>query len=148
MSREQNPEAALEAPQMVDTVPLIPFKVVETNIPFFSDSECQTIVEDAAITILQALDPEDPILEQELVPTTQKYTKGDYVTMNLDSKKLWEESWYKSPFTGKVEKVWEIHVNFVGDLISQSAIEKDRERIADLERRVEERMRVSPSEVQ
>jgi len=148
MSEEQNREAALEEPQEVDKVPLVPFKVIDTNIPFFTDSECQKIVEDARITILQALDPEDPILEQELVPSTNKYNLGDYVTMNLDSKKLWEESWYKSPSTGKVEKAWEIHVNFIGNRISKSAIEKDRERITDLEKRIEKRMSVSPSTVQ
>jgi hypothetical protein len=148
MSEERNREATLEEPQEVDKVPLVPFKVIDTNIPFFSDSECQEIVEDARITILQALDPEDPILEEELVPSTNQYNPGDYVTMNLDSKKLWEESWYRHPSTGKVEKAWEIHVNFIGDRISKSAIEKDRDRITDLEQQVEKRMRVSPADVQ
>ena len=148
MSEEQNLDTTPGKPNVVDSVPLVPFKVVETDIPFFRDSECLQVVEEASITILQALDPEDSILEQELVPTTQRYSKGEYVTMNLDSKQLWEESWYKDPSTGQILKAWELHVNFVGDLIGETAIEKDRERITDLEQRIEERMSASPSSVQ
>jgi hypothetical protein len=147
MSEEHIQKAALGAPQVVETVPLIPFKVVETDIPFYRDIECKDLVEDAHIIILQALDPDDQILEQELVPTTQRYKKGDYVTMNLDSKKLWEDSWFKSPLTGKVEKAWEIHVNFVGDLVSEAAVQSDRARIQDLEKRIEERMSISTSDL-
>lgn len=135
-------------PLTIEDVPLVPFKVIRTDIPFYRDSECQEAVEDARIAILQALDPEDPILEQELVPTTLSYQEGDYVTMNLDSKKLWETSWYKDPLTGKIEKAWEIHVNFVGNRISASAIESERERISSLEKRIEERMSNSPSILQ
>ena len=148
MSEEQNLDTTSGKPNVVDSVPLVPFKVVETDIPFFRDSECRQPVEEASIAILLALDPEDSILEHELVPTTLRYSKGDYVTMNLDSKKLWEESWYKDPSTGQIVKAWEIHVNFVGDLISESAVKKDRERITDLEQRVEQRMSASPSSVQ
>jgi hypothetical protein len=148
MSEEQKRDSTTGEPEIVDSVPLVPFKVIETDIPFFRDSECQEVVEDARIAILQALDPEDAILEQELVPTTVKYNKGDYVTMNLESKKLWEESWYKDPYTGKIEKAWEVHVSFVGARISESALEKDRERITDLEQRIEQRMRGSAPNVQ
>lgn len=143
MSSNSNVETVTSEPEIVDSVPLIPFKVIDTEIPFFRDSQCQERVEGAWIAILLALDPEDQIIEQELVPTTKKYNKGDYVTMNLESKKLWEESWYKNPNTGRVEKAWEIHVAFVGHRISESALEKDRERIAELERLMDERMNSS-----
>jgi hypothetical protein len=140
MSQEDRNVTDTSEPTVVDKVPSVPFKVISTGIPFYRDRECKRAVEDAQITILQALDPEDPVLEQELVPTTLTYKEGDYVTMNLDSKKLWEESWYRDPLTGKIEKAWEIHVNFVGDRISEASIEKERDRIADLERQIEERM--------
>ncbi len=148
MSEKPRTGEFLQEPAIVDSVPLVPFKVIDTDIPFFRDSECREVVDEARITILQALDPEDPILEQELVPTTQKYRKGDYVTMNLDSKKLWEESWYRDPGTGTIEKAWSIHVNFVGDRISESALEKERERINQLERRIAERMKASAGKPQ
>jgi len=140
MSEKPDIEAVASEPEVVDSVPRIPFKVIYAEIPFFRDSQCQEEVEDARIAILLALDPEDQIIEQDIVPTTKEYKKGDYVTMDLDSKQLWEESWYKNPVTGKIEKAWEIHVNFIGHRISESALEKDRERIAELERLMDERM--------
>ena len=144
-SQKQSESSALQEPEVTEKVPLVPFKVVETDIPFFSDSEARNLVEEARIVILQALDPEDQILEQELVPSTQRYRRGDYVTMNFDSKKLWEESWYRNPVTKEIEQVWSIHVNFVGRKISEDAVKGDQERIADLERRLDERMRTSTS---
>ena len=148
MSKEEKQVAGVDEPDVVNEVPLVPFKVIRTGIRFYRDSDCQKPVEDARIMILQALDPEDPILELELVPTTLKYTEGDYVTMNLDTKRLWEESWYIDPSTGKIEKAWKIHVNFVGDRISADALENDRDRILDLERKIKARMVETPSTVQ
>ena len=94
---------------------------------------------------LQALDPDDPVLELEIAPTTRAYRKGDYVTMNLETKRMWDTCWYKDPTTGKTEKAWNVHAEFTGDLVSAAAIEGDKKRIADLERRLEERMRASHS---
>ena len=144
-SQKHSESLDLQEPEITEKVPLVPFKVLETDIPFYSDSEAQNQVEDARIVILQALDPDDQILEQELVPSTHKYSRGDYVTMNFDSKKLWEECWYRNPVTKEVEQVWSIHVNFVGHRISEAAVKGDQERIADLERRLDERMQTSTS---
>jgi len=147
MSEKKEKEMSRD-PEIVDSVPLVPFKVIDTDIPFFRDKDCQEMVEDARLIILQALDPDDEILEWELAPTTREYKKGDYVTMDLDSKKLWEESWYRDPRSGKIERAWRIHVNFIGNRISESALEKDRTRLADLEKRLEQRMSQTTSTVQ
>jgi hypothetical protein len=144
-SQKQPNLSVLQEPEVVETVPLVPFKILETDIPFYSDSEGKNRIEEARIVILQALDPDDQILEQELVPSTLRYSRGDYVTMNFDSKKLWEESWYRNPVTREIEQVWSIHVNFVGHRISQSAVKGDQERIAELERRLDERLQASNS---
>ena len=131
-------------PETTDAVPLVPFKVLETDIPFYLDEECKKLVTDASIVIIQALDPDDSILEVDIVPTTKKYKRGDYVTLALDNKKLWEDCWYRDPQSGEIEKAWRIHVCFIGAIIDPSAIEKDRERIEDLEKRVAERMEAAP----
>jgi hypothetical protein len=132
-------------PETTDSVPLVPFKVLETDIPFYSDKDCTQLVPDASIVIIQALDPEDSIQELDIVPTTKKYQKGDYVTLALDNKRLWEDCWYRDPDSGEIEKAWRIHVCFVGAVIDPAAVEKDRDRIEDLERRVAERLEAARS---
>lgn len=144
--KKKSPDSgSFRKPKVVETVPVVPFKVIDADIPFYRDPECQQQVKGAWITIIQALDPDDPILELDIVPTAQIYTKGDYVTMNLESKRMWDACWYKDPTTGKIEKAWNVHAEFIGDLISTTAVEGDKKRIADLERRLEERMAASYS---
>lgn len=127
-------------PGTTTKVPLVPFKVLETGIPFYRDQECTRRVEDATLMWIQALDPDDEIQELELVPTTKRYQSGTYVTMLLDNKKLWEDCYYRDTKTGEVLKAWRIHVNFIGEVITPEAEASDRERLTDLEKRVQEKI--------
>lgn len=127
-------------PVQTDKVPLVPFKVLETGIPFYRDPECRQQVTDATLMLIQALDPDDEIQERELVPTTKQYRVGDYVTMLLDNKKLWEDCYYRDPHSGEIQKAWRIHVNFIGEVISPEAVAREQARLQDLERRVQEKI--------
>ncbi len=127
-------------PSVTKKVPLVPFKVLETDIPFYRDEECTQRVPDATLAIIQALDPDDEVQELDVVPTTLTYRKGQYVTLAFDNKKLWEDCYYRDPQEGDIAKAWRIHVNFIGEVIDPQAIEADRERIDDLEKRVQEKI--------
>ncbi len=120
-------------------VPLVPFKILEAGIPFYTDAACTKMVEDACIYILQDLDPDDPIRELDIVPSTNKYEKGSYVNIGYDAAKLWEDCWLRDPDTGEIQKAWLLHTNFIGESILPEAIEKDKVRIADLEKRMEKK---------
>jgi hypothetical protein len=142
---EQDPRE----PTVTDRVPLVPFKVLATDIPFYKNQECTDEVSEARIVIIQALDPDDQIQELDIVPTTKSYKPGMYVTLAFDNKKLWEKCWFKDPETNEVQRAWRIHVNFIGEVVSPSAVEKEKDRLEDLERRVQERIeQISRSEVE
>jgi hypothetical protein len=127
----------LSKPKTTDNVPLVPFKVIASDIAFYLDEECSQEVKNARIVITQALDPEDQILEQDIMPTTQQYHPGQYVNLLLDHKNIWDECWYKDPGTGEVLRAWKVHVNYIGEVISDDAINREKERISDLEKKVE-----------
>lgn len=127
-------------PMLTETLPLVPFKILASKIPFYRDQECTQMVEDARIVILQALDPEDEIQELDIVPSTLTYESGDYVTMSLDNKKLWEDCWFKDPETGEIQKAWQIHVNFIGEVISPQVVERNKQHLQVLEQKVNERI--------
>ncbi len=129
----------LQEPGTTNKVPLVPFKVLEAGIPFYTDEACTRMVEDACIYILQDLDPDDPIRELDIVPSTNKYEKGSYVNIGYDAPKLWEDCWFRDPDTGEIQKAWTLHTNFIGERILPEAIEKDRARIEDLEKRMEKK---------
>ncbi|HUG42731.1 MAG TPA: hypothetical protein VMN76_00700, partial [Acidobacteriota bacterium] len=63
------------------------------------------------------------------------------VDWSLNSKKLWEQRWYPNPETGKVERAWTFHVEFLGRLLAPADVEKDRARIDDLEKKTFEKLK-------
>lgn len=138
--KKKETEVDPSEPHVTDKLPVVPFKVLEVDIPFYRDQGCKDRVEDATLAILQALDPEDDIQELDIVPTTKRYEKGSYVTMNLDNKKLWEDCFFLDPETGQVRKAWQIHVNFIGSLIAPEVVEKEKQHLEDLERKVQEKI--------
>jgi hypothetical protein len=127
-------------PEITHKVPLVPFKVLRAGLPFFRDEACADEVLEARLAVIQALDPDDEVQELDLVPTTKTYREGDYVTLAFDNKKLWEDCYYRDPESGEVVKAWRIHVNFIGEVISPEALAQDKDRVADLERRVREKI--------
>ena len=116
-----------------DEMPVVPYRVLYTDIPFYSDPECKNEVQEAKITILDALDPDDQFRELDIVPTVNQYEAGQLVRWTLNNKKLWEESWYKNPETGRIERAWSIHVEFKGQIISQKALEENRKTLEEIE---------------
>jgi len=124
-----------EEPRVTEALPLIPYKVLASDLPFYRDPECTEQVEEARICVLIALDPDDVIVPRDIVPTFGRYEVGSYLEWSLESKRLWEDSWYRNPDTGEVERAWTFHVLFQGAVISEAAVEKERERISDLDKR-------------
>lgn len=130
-----------QEPQTTDLVPIVPYKVLHSGLPFFSDPECQEQVEKARICILLALDPEDRVVEPDIVPTFGEYPEGAYVAWSLDSKKLWEGCWFRNPETAQIEKAWNFHVLFTGAVIAADALEAEKERIQQQEAQTFKRMK-------
>lgn len=124
-------------PETTQKLPLVPFKVVASEVPFYRDQECKQMVEEARLVVLLALDPEDQIQEYNLVPSTLRYKVGDYVTMNLEKEKLWEDCFYKDPESGEVQKAWRIHVNFIGAVVDSKVVSENRKHLEELEGKVQ-----------
>lgn len=121
-----------ETPSTTDKMPVVPHKVLYADLPFYTDADCTQLVEDARICILRPLDP-DGFDQLEIVPTSKKYETGQYLSWKLNKDNLWEECYYHNPITGQVETAWTMHVEFVGEVISDETVKADRERIEELE---------------
>jgi len=113
-------------PATTDWMPVVPYRVLHNEIPFYSDPECKQEVPDAKIVILEALDPDDSYKELDVLPTLKKYEIGQLVDWNLNNKRIWEKSWYQNPETTKIERAWILHIEFVGNVVSENCIEKNR----------------------
>jgi hypothetical protein len=133
-------EIKLGQSEVTENVPTLPFKVIASQIPFYTDEDCENEVNDARIVIVKALDPDDEIQELDIMPSTQEYQSGQYVTLGLEHKRVWDACWYRDPENGEVTQAWKVHVNFIGEVISPSAFEKDKNRIQDLEKRTMEKL--------
>ncbi|MFQ5739403.1 MAG: hypothetical protein ACE5JX_10370 [Acidobacteriota bacterium] len=126
-----------EHPGMTDVVPVVPYKVLFVDIPFYSDPECRNEVKEARIAILRPLDPDGFDL-LDVVPTSKRYKVNQYVNWRLNNKKSWEACYYRDPHTGGIEKAWTLHVEFLGEIISDAALGRERKRIEGLEAKFSE----------
>ena len=123
-------------PGTTEEMPVVPYRVMYCNLPFYSDAECKHQVDGASITVLRPLDPEI-FGTLDVVPTTKYYQIGQYLSWKLNKENLWEDCFFRNPETGQIEQAWTVHVEFVGDVISPAAVEKDRKRLDRLEAQFE-----------
>lgn len=119
-------------PEETDELPFIPYRVLYSDLPFYEDVACENEVTDARILILEPLDPEDEQMEVDVLPTRKNYHPGQLVTLDLNNKRLWEESWFRNPETQQIEKAWTLHVEFIGQIINQETLENNKERLEEL----------------
>ena len=105
------------SPGETDEMPIVPYRVLYTDIPFYSDPECKNEVPEAKIAILEMLDPDDELKELDVVPVQKKYEPGQLVRWELNNKTMWDESWYRHPDTGQIERAWSHHVEFIGQIV-------------------------------
>ena len=122
-------------PEETDELPFIPYRVLYTDLPFYDDPACENEVTDARIAILEALDPDDELMEVDVLPTRKDYQPGQLVTLNLNNKRLWEECWFRNPQTQQIEKAWTLHVEFIGQIINEKTLEENKERLEELNRK-------------
>ena len=119
-------------PEKTDELPFIPYRVLYTDLPFYDDPACENEVTDARIAILEALDPDDELMEVDVLPTRKDYQPGQLVTLNLNNKRLWEECWFRNPQTQQIEKAWTLHVEFIGQIINEKTLKENKERLEEL----------------
>ena len=120
-------------PGKTDEMPVVPYRVLYANIPFYSDAECKKEVKAAKIAILEALDPDDELAELDVVPSLNRYEPGQLVQWTLNNKQLGEESWYKNPESRKIERAWTIHVEFVGQVLSHQVLKENEETLKKID---------------
>ena len=120
-------------PEQSDEMPVVPYRVLYAGLPFYSDSECTQEVAEAKIAILEALDPDDEFRELDVVPSRNRYEPGQLVRWALNNKQLWEESWYKNPESGQIERAWSIHVEFIGPVLSPQALKENEEKLKEID---------------
>lgn len=132
-SKDRTDTATETTPRETNQMPAVPYRVLHSELPFYSDPECKQQVPDARIAILEALDPDISYTELDIVPTLKKYKAGQLVNWSLNNKRLWEECWYENPETDKIEQAWTLHVEFVGELISDRTIQENRATLDELE---------------
>ena len=106
-------------------MPERPYRVLYSNLPFYSDSKCEQKVQGATLVILRCDDPRQSHHPIECMPTSKSYEPGQIVRWDLNNKKLWELSWYRHPETGKIERAWAQSVEFVGKV---ERVEEDLQR--------------------
>jgi hypothetical protein len=112
-----NSEIFNSSPEITGRMPARPYRILHADLPFCSDQECKSKVEGASLVVLRSEDPKQQHQVQECMPTRKTYQPGQLVQWDLNNKKIWQDSWYCNPETGKTEKAWTQAVEFVGKVI-------------------------------
>ena len=113
----QTEEASEPDPGITNEMPARPYRVLHADLPFYSDPECKIKVKDANLIVLKSEDPKQQFSVQEYMPTRKKYEIGQLVQWDLNSRKIWQNSWYKDPDSGSIEMVWVQAVEFIGKIV-------------------------------
>ncbi len=95
-------------------MPARPYRVIQPDLPFYSDPQCKRKVQSAHLILLQCEDPKQKQRTVECMPTRKNYEAGQLVSWDLDNKKIWGNCWYKNPDTNNNEKAWSQAVEFIG----------------------------------
>ena len=119
----KKPEVVFDPnPSELDTMPVRPYKVLQANLPFYSDPECRMEVTGARLVVLRCDDPRQKMRTIECMPVRKTYRKGQWVRWDINHKTQWESAWYRNPETGQIERAWVLAVEFVGPVVSERAV--------------------------
>ena len=105
-------------PEILQSMPARPYRVLQVDVPFCSDPECQSKIEEASIVILLSEDPKQTHKIRECMPTRKKYQAGQLVNWELDNKKIFQNCWYINPETGAPERAWVQSAEFIGKVVA------------------------------
>ena len=104
-------------PGETQTMPARPYKVLHSNLPFYSDAECRNEVKGARLVVLRCEDPRQEHHPVECLPTTKTYSPGLTVCWDLNKEAIWQTAYYRNPDTGKAERAWSRSVEFAGRIV-------------------------------
>jgi hypothetical protein len=105
-------------PETISTMPARPYRVLYSDLIFYSDPDCKKQVNDARLVVLRSEDPKQQHQVQECMPTRKKYQVGQVVGWDLNNKRIWQDNWYINPETGKAEAAWVQAVEFTGRVVT------------------------------
>lgn len=107
--------------RMLKSIPRPSYIVLYSDIPLYSDKDCQNLRTDVHGVILEERSPEGKILSIKPRPTTRHYQPGQSVSWewNLDNRTGWNETWYRHPVTQKIDLAWSGSLEFIGRPIDQ-----------------------------
>jgi hypothetical protein len=104
-------------PEVIDRMPVRPYRILHADIAFFSDPECRTRIEGASLIMLMSEDPGQQHQVLECMPARKKYRAGQLVQWDLNNNLVWQNCWYRDPETGNAEMAWTQAVEFVGRVV-------------------------------
>ncbi len=103
-------------PETLESMPLRPYRVLHADLPFYSDPDCRTEVQEARLLILRCEDPAQQHHPVECMPALKNYQKGQIARWDTNHKRVWGEAWYVNPESGAREKAWSQAVEFTGGI--------------------------------
>jgi hypothetical protein len=104
-------------PGFAAAMPARPYRVLVVDVPFFSDPECKSQIDNAKLVLLKSEDPKQKHQVEEWMPTRMKYQANQLVQWDLNNKQIWQECWFKNPQSGKIEKAFIQAVEFCGKIV-------------------------------
>lgn len=129
-----------KSPQISDEMPVVPHRILYAGLPIFDDEACTQEAPGGTMVILEPLDPSDDLHELDILPTSLEYTAGQLTHFQTNQHKMFDAAWFNNPITGQVERTCRVaFAEFVGAVISDETVAKNREVVQELERQLSER---------
>lgn len=108
-------DSGLTILQAIKAIPHEIHSVYHPGVEVYSDSEGKNLREGVKGVVLETTGPEGLSRRLQVFPTTRThFQKGKKVAWEWNSSRVFDESWYKHPDTGKVTYGWSASMEFVG----------------------------------
>lgn len=115
--KKQEPAVFDPRPHETAEMPARPYRVLHANLPFYADPKCQIPVQGAYLVVLLCEDPAQTFHPVECMPSRRQYQQGQIVKWEINKDRMWAESWYVNPETGRPDRVWAQSVEFDGIVV-------------------------------
>jgi hypothetical protein len=105
----------------IGRVPRAVHIVYATDRPIYSDAEGRQVRPGVQGVVLESTSRPDPgPAERRVYPTTRTHFRpGKAVAWEWDLSRIWPESWYRNPDSGRLEYAWTESGEFIGRLLEE-----------------------------
>ncbi|HXM96920.1 MAG TPA: hypothetical protein VN982_00440 [Candidatus Dormibacteraeota bacterium] len=106
-------DSGLRLLRLIKAIPRGTYTVVNPDVELYKDADCREPIHNCQGVIIEIADPQGE-KKNMIYPAGRDFVKGERVGWDWDMSKVYGQSYYRNPDTGKPMEAWSSSAAFVG----------------------------------